>query len=332
MKTPFRLPSPSFTLVEILAATAVLSILFSIMFSILQQTSKGWQAANRRVEASQVARLALDQIASDLENCVAVAQGGLVPGTNNRPFRTNYGFGFFHSNAPPMNQSWLPASINISEPNDFIFVVTPYNPSQNLGTGDLCEVGYIPIFVATSNGYSTMRGGRYVLLRHMPMTNGAGNQTVTNAQPLTDFLRRSADWESTTDLQGRELVTTTQRLPFVDNCVKFDIKFIYTNAQGIPVTSDTWGRPTVEGTNIRWVGNPGGFSGLPLAADIQMCVIDDKAAERIWRLRGMRALDKNEKTNIPANWAAINDATVRRILQESVLTLERRVFFKNSGK
>ena len=60
--------SPSFTLVEILVATAILSILMAIMFGILQQTSAGWQAANRRVEASQVARLAMDQIASDLEN------------------------------------------------------------------------------------------------------------------------------------------------------------------------------------------------------------------------------------------------------------------------
>ena len=312
---------PGFTLVEILAATAILSILFSIMFGILQQTSRGWQAANRRVEASQVARLAMDQIASDLENCVAVAQANVaVPG---RATPTNYAYGFFHSNQPGMNQSWLPSSINISRPNDFIFVVTPYPPSQNLGSGDLCEVGYIPIFVASQTGYSTMRGGRYVLIRHLPLTNGAGNSSVTNAQPVSDFLSNSSAWESTPT--G---VDTVNRLPFVDNCIKFDIKFIYTNASGQILTSDSWGRPTISGNNVSWVGNPAGATGLPLAADIQMCVVDERTAERIWRIRGMRALDLPEKEGIPTNWMAVRP-DLRSTLQESVLTLNRRIYFKN---
>jgi len=321
MKT---IPSRAFTLTEILAATAILSVLFSIMFGILQQTSRGWQAANRRVEASQVARLAMDQIASDLENCVAVAQSNvIVPG---RGTPTNYGYGFVHSNRADMNQGWLPTSINISRPNDFIFVVTPYSPSLNLGTGDLCEVGYIPIFVASQTGFSTMRGGRYVLLRHLPMTNGRGNTTVTNAQPVNDFLANSAGWESTPS--G---VDTVNRLPFVDNCIKFDIRFTYVDANGQIQTSETWGRPTINGNNVSWQGNPAGVTGLPLAADIQMCVIDERTAERIWRIRGMTALDLPEKEGIPTNWSAVRE-DLRTTLQESVLTLERRVYFKNAGK
>lgn len=309
-----------FTLTEILAATGILSILFTIMFGILQQTSQGWQAANRRVEASQVARLAMDQIASDLENCVAVAQANvLLPG---RGTPTNYAYGFVHSNAPGMNQSWLPSSINISQPNDFIFVVTAYPPSLNLGAGDLCEVGYIPIFVASQTGYSTMRAGRYVLLRHLPLTN-AGTATVTNAQPVNDFLANSSGWEGTPS--G---VDTVNRLPFVDNCIKFDIKFVYTNASGQILTSDTWGRPTRSGNTVTWQGNPAGASGLPMAADIQMCIVDERTAERIWRIRGMTALDTPEKAGIPTNWSAVRP-DLRNTLQESVLTLERRVYFKN---
>lgn len=313
--------SSSFTLTEILAATAILSVMFSIMFGILQQTSRGWQAANRRVEASQVARLAMDQIASDLENCVAVAQAN-IPLPNGA--RVNLAFGFVHSNAPGMSQAWLPTSINISRPNDFIFVVTPYNPSLNLGTGDLCEVGYLPIFVASQTGYSTMRAGRYVLLRHLPLTFvGGGNSTVTNAQPMNDFLVNSAAWETTPT--G---VSTTNRLPFVDNCIKFDIKLLYTNANGRILTNDTWGRPTIIGNTVTWQGNPPNVSGLPLAADIQMCVIDEKTAERIWRIRGMTALDLAEKDGIPTNWSAVRP-DLRSTLQESVLTLQRRVYFKN---
>lgn len=290
------------------------------MFGILQQTSRAWQAANRRVEASQVARLAMDQIASDLENCVAVAQGGVaLPG---RATPTNYAYGFVHSNQPSINQTWLPTSIIISSPSDFIFVVTSYSSSLNLGTGDLCEVGYIPIFVASQTGYSTMRAGRYVLLRHLPLTN-VGTTSVTNAQPVNDFLANSSGWEGTPS--G---VTTTHRLPFVDNCIKFDVKFLYTNAAGQVLTTETWGRPTISGTNVTWPGSPAGITGLPMAADIQMCVVDERTAERIWRIRGMTGLDLPEKQGIPTNWGAVRP-DLRSTLQESVLTLERRVYFKN---
>lgn len=318
--------SRSFTLVEILAATAILSLLFTIMFGILQQTSKGWQAANRRVEASQVARLAMDQIASDLENCVAVAQSNVwLPGATKA---TNFAYGFVFSDRPGMNQSWLPSSINISMPNDYIFVVTPYNPSLCLGTGDLCEVGYIPIFVASQTGYSTMRAGRYVLLRHLPLyqansSKSSANQGSTNYQPTNDFYANSTAWETTPT--G---VSTTNRFPFVDNCIKFDIKFIYTNANGQTVTTNSWGRPTISNNTVGWAGNPVNVTGLPVAADIQMCVVDERTAERIWRVRGMTALDLPEKEGIPTNWSAVRP-DLRSTLQESVLTLNRRVYFKN---
>lgn len=317
---PRSLASLSFTLVEILAATGILSVLMTIMFGILQQTSVGWQAANRRVEASQVARLAMDQIASDLENCVAVAQAGVPLPSAATP--TNYAYGFLHSNEPGMNQSWLASSINISMPNDFIFMVTPYAPSLTLGTGDLCEVGYIPIYVASQTGFSTMRGGRYVLLRHMPLQYASGNTTVTNAQPLNDFLANSS-WHETPN--G---VDTTNRLPFVDNCLKFNVEFFYTNAAGTLQTNASWGRPTISGANVVWVGNPQGVQGLPLGAVITMCVVDERTAERIWRIRGMTALDRPEKEGIPTNWAAVR-SDLRSTLQGSVLTFQRRIYFKN---
>lgn len=311
----------SFTLVEILAATGILSVLFTIMFGILQQTSRGWQAANRRVEASQAARMALDQIASDLENCVAVAQGNVELPSGRT---ANLAYGFVHSNAPAMNQPWLETSINISRPNDYIFVVTPYAPSLALGSADLCEVGYIPIFVGTSSGWSTMRGGRYVLLRHMPLQfSSGGTASVSNAQPRNDFIGNASRWETTPT--G---VDTTNRLPFVDNCIKFDVRFFYTDTNGVLRTNTSWGRPTVSGSTVAWAGNPTGADGLPLGAVIQMCVIDDRTAERIWRVRGMTALDLAEKEGIPTNWMAVRP-DLRSTMQESVLTFERRIYFKN---
>lgn len=335
----------SFTLVEVLTATAVLSILFSIMFGILQQTSKGWQAANRRVEASQVARLALDQIGSDLENCVAITAGNLpVPGRDGAT--TNYAFGFVHADRPNFQTDVvatdsLPQSgVNISMPNDYIFVVTPYGPSISMGTGDLCEVGYVPVYVVRALGYSSVRQGRYVLLRHLPLRFSTTNTTVANAQQVSDFLVNSSSWFLTPKLRDGLNPQTDgvprNFFPIVDNLIAFNVDFLHRNPAGTGLlVSSNWGRPTLQGTNATWQGNPTGATGLPLAADITLCIFDEKAAERLMRIPGRgvnRALDLSEKQAVsqtPVDWSRVT-ADVRSTLQESVMTLKRRVFFKNA--
>ena len=167
-----------------------------------------------------------------------------------------------------------------------------------------------------------MRGGRYVLLRHMPLQFSAGNTTVTNAQPVNDFITQ-ANWHETPT--G---VSTTNRVPFVDNCLKFNVQFFYTNSGGVLVTNATWGKPTVTGANASWVGNPAGIQGLPLGAVITMCVVDERSAERLNRLSSGNALSAAVISSIPTNWSAV-PANLRSTLQTSVLTLERRIYFKN---
>ena len=310
----------SFTLVEILAAMGILSVLMTIMFGILQQTSVGWQAANRRVEASQVARLALDQIATDLENCVAVAQANVPLPTGKT---TDYAFGFVHSNAPTATPSWLaPGSVDIAPGNHYIYVTTSYPGNLAAGTAGLCEVGYIPVFVTRVDGYSTMRGGRHYLLRHMPFDYGsAAASSLTNVPPLNDFLANPSEWETTPP--G---VTTTNRLPFVDNCIKFRVDLFYTNNNSTTFsTNSTWGRPTTAGT---WSGNPAGIQGLPVGAVITLCVVDEKTAERLNRLNSGAALPAAVVNAIPTNWNNV-PSNLRSTLQSSILTFQRRIYFKN---
>ena len=328
--------SRSFTLVEILAATAVLSILFTIMFSILQQTSKGWQAANRRVEASQVARLALDQIAYDFENCMAVAAinlaaPGQVPGVGAR-----YAFGFCHAdwNQDPLRlatESLAAPGVIRSPGNDYIFLVTTYPSSMAAGTGDLVEVGYIPVYIARTGGYGNVFEGRYVLLRHSPIVFTGGTITTGSARPTNDFLQ-NPDWALTPRLRDNE--EPRNFFPMIDNLISFDVEFLYIDSLGNLTNSPTWGRPT-NGTT-RW-NNPGGArDGLPLAADITLAVLDEKAAVRILKLRGLAngltQREIQEMAKPTPNWSAITDNAVRATLQESVLTLKRRVFFKNAQR
>ena len=323
-----RIPRPAgFTLVEILSATAILSVMFTIMFGILQQTSIGWQAANRKVEASQAARLALEQIGNDLENCVVVVQTNVaLPGTTRR---TNYAFGFVHSN----RTSSFPGLQNgavISQPNDLIFVTTPYSASGTMGAGDLSESGYIPIYISATTNISGIRRGRYALLRHMPMTNAS----ITDSSaylPVGDFFTNNSRWEQTPTLSGGALNFN----PLVDHCVRFQIRFLYTNNLGALVYADSWGRPstTVAGG---WANLPGGASpGLPLAAEITLGVLDERSSERIYRLTQGRGLNAQQIGAISmtnpnlSSWTGNQDDPVRLALLEGLTLLQRTVYFKN---
>ena len=361
-----RRPS-SFTLTEILTATAVLSLLFTIMFGILQQTSLGWQAANRRVEASQAARLALEQIVADIENSVVVAAtqvpvAGLVEtsrvvGTQTLNFTTNrttnYAFGFIHSNQPaPSAINWLGESgVAISEPNDLLFLTVPYKPSLNMRTrsssgegrspGDLSEVGYLPVFISSTRAVKTMLPGRFVLMRHQPLTNiNTAQGSVVSFVPSHDFLSNAAAWFTTP-----ENLNNTTRLPFVDNCIRFDVQFRYavTNALGQVVgtsNSPTWGRPVITGTGnnaqITWQGNPSGARSLPLAADITLSILDERSAERLHRLsmaaNGGRITNaiSGDLRSFPTNWPT--PTTIQATLMQGAITFQRRAYFRQTSR
>lgn len=346
MKSPSQ-ASGSFTLVEILVATAILSILFTIMFGILQQVSIGWQAANRRVEASQAARLALEQIAYDLENCVVVRKVGQpVPGLAGQTGAqalTNLAYGFAFHNSPT-TPTWVAQAI--SQPNDMIFVVTPARQSLAGAGEDLVETGYVPVWVNRTSaglpGYGNVWMGRYALLQHRPTTNlvqGVGLVRTTNLVPMSDFMTNSLEWETTPGIVDPNVKNF---IPVVDNCVGFDVKFSYTNNAGQRFTNITnWGRPNINpgaAAGQRWTGNPIGIDGLPHSATITMCVIDERTAERIYRLRpnGLTAAMISNLvvavTN-PASFENIPDtpAGIRATLRQGMIGFQREVFFKNRG-
>jgi len=324
-------PTPAFTLVEILAATTVLALMFVIMFGILQQTARGWQGANRKVESTQAARLALEQMASDLENTIALVSTNLsVPG-NRANTTINYAFGFrflngssgFPARSLPANGTVIP-----SAPNDSIFVVTPFTTSLNgtAGIGDLCEIGYVPMFVGktTYGGYANTQEGKYVLLRSFPNIIGV---------PQNDFLNKSSDWWTTSGLKsdgGSPPDDTQNFYPIVDNCLRFEIQFYWTNAsKALQGPTNNWGQPNTNGT---WGPlNPANVTGLPVAADITLCVLDERSADRLYRVQGTTILQTAVITNLPNNLQGIRDETLRRIFEEGLTTFQRRVYFKNSG-
>lgn len=311
---PMAQGSGSFTLTEILAATAILSVMFTIMFSILQQTSKGWQAANRRVEASQVARLTMEQIATDLQNTFVFSGSNIsLPGRTNT---TNYSFGFFHTNVSDPSTSWwgggtaasgVNTNLNSVPNTDAIFVASVYPPSVNRESPDLCEAGYILVYVVNGQGTVNMRGNRYFLLRHLPLRS-LGTASGGAYRPTNDFFR-TTNWYATP--AG---INVSDRNPILENCLHFDLKFI----------SATNATPVVQ-----WTNN----SSLPLAVDITLAVVDEKTAERIFRIKGAAGLSATELAAIPDNLTSLSETDgLRRTLQEGLTVLRRRVYFKNAAR
>ena len=353
MKRPLPTPA-SFTLVEILTATAILSILFFIMFGILQQVSVGWQAANRRVEASQAARLAFEQIAQGLENCVAVRQTNLnLPGSTTVTNIAYGGFRFFDGATNPAT-NWV--AQGISFPNDSIFFITPSRSSLGGPGEDLEETGYAPVFVSRTSGgspgYGNVRIGRYVLLQHRPQedliltyTNNGRRETRTNQVPLSDYMTNlpnaQTNWAMTPGLVYAGNVENF--FPVVDNCVGFEVKFIYTNGQGTRLTNNSWGWPNTNATGDLWTGNPADpdnagqtLSGMPLSVLLTMVVLDERSAERVYRLRA-NGLTIPMISNLvaavtnPAHFERIPDDPqgIRATLRGGMISFQREVFLKN---
>ena len=63
-----------FSLIELLVAMAILSMLMTMMFSLLGGTISVWELGNKRIEAAQTARVGLNIIANDLRRAISDQQ------------------------------------------------------------------------------------------------------------------------------------------------------------------------------------------------------------------------------------------------------------------
>ena len=129
--------SPAFSLLEVLVAISVLSIILVILLNIVQNATSLWRGAENKVETYREARAGLQVMSSDLKN--------ILPTTNADFFRTNL------TNSP--NIGFL-AALPIS--------------SQDTTTSksDICAVGYFVAYdnkspVAGDNGRQSYNLYRY---------------------------------------------------------------------------------------------------------------------------------------------------------------------------
>jgi len=161
-----------FTLIELMAATTVLSIILLMMVGMQDQMSKAWANSNRRTDATREARAACRLMAEDL-SCLVF-----------RPLafdnQDSYALGLENQGIPFLYSSNGAGPITISSTQAgaaYFFGISARKPSGT-GPGDLAIVGY---YIASSsrinvNGFTNTT---YNLHRYyVPASNAVSNLTA----------------------------------------------------------------------------------------------------------------------------------------------------------
>ena len=177
---PFRPLRPwreisGFTLIELMAATTVLSVILLMMVGMQDQMSKAWSNSNRRTDATREARAACRLMASDL-SCLIYRGQDFDNQDSIAPILNNQGLPFyFSSNGLGSNNSASPFSIAGVQPGASLLFAISRVKTQSTSPGDLAIVGYYIASKQTTNvsGFVTTN---YNLYRHyVPASNAVSN-------------------------------------------------------------------------------------------------------------------------------------------------------------
>ena len=188
---PFRPLRPwrgisGFTLIELMAATTVLSVILLMMVGMQDQMSKAWSNSNRRTDATREARAACRLMANDLSCLIYRGQDDdnqdSIP-----PILLNQGLPFyFSSNGLGSNNSASPFSIGGVQPGaSLLFAISRVKP-QGTSPEDFAIVGYYIASKLTTNvsGFVTTN---YNLYRHyVPASNAVNNLSTWFATPANN--------------------------------------------------------------------------------------------------------------------------------------------------
>ena len=172
----------AFTLIELMAATTVLSVVLLMMVGMQDQMSKAWSNANRRTDATREARAALSLMAADLTCPIFRAPTNSSRKDEFAYSLTNKGLPFVYSSNGTGSGLTIP---NIQSGSSCLFFVAPRKTSGT-GSSDLALVGYFVMQTngTNINGFTTTS---YNLYRYY-VTNPAANLASWFATPTIENL------------------------------------------------------------------------------------------------------------------------------------------------
>ena len=214
----------AFTLIELMAATTVLSVILLMMVGMQDQMSKAWSNSNRRTDATREARAAVQTISSDLSGLITRQRTNMVDQTTKANYVgsiaiTNMGLPFVYS-SNGVNSSGLTLPTSIQPGASFLFGVCTKKPRSPTDL-DLAIFGYYIGQTNTTNinGFTTTN---YNLYRYVVPTNAtvAALNGITTGNLNTLFPNIAANSEI-----------------LARNTCNLRIRFYNSQNSGMPVTN-----------------------------------------------------------------------------------------------
>lgn len=285
-----------FTLLELLVAVAVLSIMMVFMFSLVTQAIFAWEGGSRQIEAAQAARITLDRMSKELQFAIAgsmpVSTGGTTVITNTAPFYANVN--------PASVIGELPSALRAPTNSGQIFAVSP-TASPLASNGPFSEVGYFCVQSIRSTGYHVLAPYLYYLIWHGPLDSTSGRR-----EPITDFNYRGpaqTNWMASS-VDGLQ---SNNRIAMVDNCYQMTFSFATNNANGVLTFVNDWLSRT----------------SLPAGMLVTLKVMDKKTAAKIVQLKAGNPL-------LPADLKDDTTTDAGKVLRAGTVQVSRFIPFLNS--
>jgi prepilin-type N-terminal cleavage/methylation domain-containing protein len=328
---PAPRPRTAFTLVELLAAIGILSVLMVVIFSVYNHASRAWLVGENRAETFQGARLVLETMARELEG--AVASSSAVSGAT-ITFVSK-------SDAVTLPCTTAGGSLAATPPNDALFFVgcAPDSPSQQYL--DLTEYGYFVAFAAAN--YSTMQAGHYYLLRHQVRSHYPSGAANSN----WDIFDYHSTWGNLANwYMTPNEITTSNRVPILENVLRLEFRFegrndpVLTNGTSITTawnntdaadgcsTQPSLLTPAVLDPELR----------LPRAVHIRLAMVDRRTADRLAAILGNTVMTQSDLGKLIPNCTGENliastlaNPAAQNVLRENLRVFYKSVFLRNSA-
>lgn len=200
-----KFPSPAFTLIELMAASTVLSMMLLLMVGMQDQMSRAWANANRRTDATREARTALRLIMGDLSKMVI--RPSSFPSDNFSPIN-NAGIPILvGGQTNSLNRNPLQISRWLND-SSYFFGVVPRRPTGN-NSSDLALVGYYVASASTTNvsGFATPAYNLYRYYLPQPADLTAQLQQWRAGSPF--LLRPATPGDTNNEVVARNVVGLT---------------------------------------------------------------------------------------------------------------------------
>jgi len=213
---PWREQS-AFTLIELMAATTVLSVILLMMVGMQDQMSKAWANSNRRTDATREARAAVQMISSDLSGLLT-RQNTNMDGFVGSIAIANMGLPFVYS-SNGVNSSGLNLPTSMQPGSSFLFGVCT-KKSRSPTDPDLAIFGY---YIGRRNG-TNINGfpfTNYNLYRYVVPNNTAAALSGITTGNLNTLFPNIAD--------NSEILAR--------NTCNLRIRFYNSQNPGMPVTN-----------------------------------------------------------------------------------------------